>query len=121
MKSLDFWIPRFPGFRPTVFFITVADPDNLITEDVGLHVLVGPSMANLSLLRLLLLLNIVSASKLVSFFDSPWSLIQLSLGPLWGLTRLWFTQKQPHLNTVFENHRKSLNQHCEAKRASDTF
>ena len=65
-------------------------------------------MANLSLLRLLLLLNIVSSSKLMSsFFDSPWSLIQLSLGPLWGLTRLFLTQKQllydyPHLKKTLD-------------------
>ena len=42
-----------------------------------------------------------------SFFDSPWSLIQLSLGPLWGLTRLFLTQKQllydyPHLKKTLD-------------------
>ena len=75
------------------------------TETIGLRVLLGPSLANISLLRLLLLLDIVSSSKLYPLFNSPWSLIQLSFGPLWGLARLFLsTLNQPstHLDLTLD-------------------
>ena len=73
---------------------------------VGLHVLLGPSLANISLLRLLLLLDIVSSSKLSHLFNSPWSLIQLSLGPLWGLAKVYLCLNIPVYPTHLE---KTLN------------
>ena len=90
-----------------LYFLFLVFLDNSKIEAVGLHVLIGPSLANLSLLRLLLLINIVSASKLSSYFHSPWSLIQLSLGPLLGLARLYFTNynQRPQtldLNSTFD-------------------
>ena len=64
---------------PTMYvcFLFSVFLDNSNIEAVGLYVLIGPSLANLSLLRFLLLINIASASKLSSYFGSPWSLIQL--------------------------------------------
>ena len=76
------------------------------TTIVGLHVLLGPSLANISLLRLLLLLDIVSSSKLSPLFNSPWSLIQLSLGPLWGLAKLYLSLDYPVYPTHLD---KTLN------------
>ena len=85
---------------------TIAVFKDSSTTNVGLHVLLGPSLANISLLRLLLLLDIVSSSKLSPLFKSPWSLFQLSLGPLWGLAKLYLSLDYPVYPTHLD---KTLN------------
>ena len=62
-----------------------------ILSEIGLHLFIGPSCANLSLLRLLLLINIVSLSKVSNYLSSGLSFgLHLSLGPCFGLLR-WTT------------------------------
>ena len=71
------------------FFLPVFEVP--ILSEIGLHLFIGPSCANLSLLRLLLLINIVSLSKVSNYLSSGLSFgLHLSLGPCFGLLR-WTT------------------------------
>jgi hypothetical protein len=59
-----------------------------IFRTISLEVLVGPSLANISLLRLLLLINCVSMSKLSGCLNSKIGFcIHLGFGPVFGVVR----------------------------------
>ena len=62
---------------------------NDVLQNIGLHVFIGPSLANLSLLRLLLLINIVSQAKMSTYLNSSLAFgLHLFLGPCFGLLRI---------------------------------
>ena len=74
-------------YKNTLFVLSAYEAPFLL--EVGLHLLIGPSSANLSFLRLLLLINIVSLSKVSNYINSGLAFgLHLSFGPSFGLLRL---------------------------------
>ena len=72
-----------------VLFYCFSAFKNDVLQNIGLHVFIGPSLANLSLLRLLLLINIVSQAKMSNYLNSSLAFgLHLCLGPCFGLLRI---------------------------------
>ena len=72
-----------------LYFFCFSAFKNDVLQNIGLHVFIGPSLANLSLLRLLLLINIVSQAKMSTYLNSSLAFgLHLFLGPCFGLLRI---------------------------------